>query len=67
MDRLIWLAWRAFWVGLGASSVIVAQSLASAAPPTPAPAATDAPVHEVPAAEKPYAASVPRPWKRNAS
>lgn len=37
MDRLIWTAWRAFWVGLGASAVIVGQSLlAPATPPTAA-------------------------------
>jgi len=34
MDRLIWAAWRAFWVGLGASAVLIAQSLL--APPPPA-------------------------------
>ena len=29
MDRLIWISWRAFWVGLGASLVLIIQSLAS--------------------------------------
>jgi hypothetical protein len=27
MDRLIWIAWRAFWVGLGASVVLIGQSV----------------------------------------
>ena len=40
MDRLIWTAWRAFWVGLGASAVLIAQSLleppqAASVPPSP--------------------------------
>lgn len=44
MDRLIRTAWRAFWVGLGASAVLVTQSLVmpsppSAPPPVPEPAA----------------------------
>lgn len=30
MDRLIWTAWRAFWVGLGASAVLIGQSLLDA-------------------------------------
>ncbi len=30
MDRLIWGAWRAFWIGLGASAVLIAQSMMSA-------------------------------------
>jgi hypothetical protein len=32
MDRLIRTAWRAFWVGLGASAVLVSQSLLAPAP-----------------------------------
>ena len=28
MERLIWITWRAFWIGLGASLVLIAQSLA---------------------------------------
>ena len=28
MERLIWVTWRAFWIGLGASLVLIAQSLA---------------------------------------
>jgi len=44
MDRLIKTAWRAFWVGLGASGVLVSQSLlapppASGLPPDPDPTA----------------------------
>jgi hypothetical protein len=36
MDRLIWAAWRAFWVGLGASAVLIGQSLLDArSPPCP--------------------------------
>jgi hypothetical protein len=27
MERLIWVTWRAFWIGLGASLVLIAQSL----------------------------------------
>jgi len=38
MDRLIRTAWRAFWVGLGASAVLISQSVLS---PGPAPAAAD--------------------------
>lgn len=40
MDRLIRTAWRAFWVGLGASAVLISQSvLTPAAPPaSPEPA-----------------------------
>ena len=44
MDRLIWAAWRAFWVGLGASAVIVAQSLLAPAAPPPSAADVVAPV-----------------------
>ena len=36
MDRLIKTAWRAFWVGLGASAVLISQSVL--APPSAAPA-----------------------------
>lgn len=28
MERLIWVMWRAFWIGLGASVVLIAQALA---------------------------------------
>ena len=36
MDGLIRTAWRAFWVGLGASAVLIGQSVL--APPAPGPA-----------------------------
>jgi hypothetical protein len=35
MDRLIWISWRAFWVGLGASLVLIVQSLGSTPSETP--------------------------------
>lgn len=28
MERLIWITWRAFWIGLGASLVLIVQALA---------------------------------------
>lgn len=44
MDALITFAWRTFWVGLGASAVLIAQNLVS---PTPAaPRAESAPAAE---------------------
>ena len=46
MDRLIWTAWRAFWVGLGASAVLIAQSLLAA--PAPAQTVEVAPTVEMP-------------------
>jgi hypothetical protein len=27
MERLIWISWRAFWIGLGASVVLIAQAV----------------------------------------
>jgi hypothetical protein len=36
MERLIRNAWRAFWVGLGASSVLIAQTVIAPAPSMPA-------------------------------
>ena len=54
MDRLIWTAWRAFWVGLGASAVLIAQSLL-----VPAPAASTSP--EPPALVSPEAPAVATP------
>ena len=37
MDRLIRIAWRTFWVGLGASAVLIGQSvIASRDPEMPA-------------------------------
>jgi hypothetical protein len=43
MDHLIKAAWSAFWVGLGASAVLIAQSLFVPAPAAlaPAPASYD--------------------------
>jgi hypothetical protein len=34
MDGLIRTAWRAFWVGLGASAVLISQSVLAPAPTT---------------------------------
>ena len=53
MDRLIWAAWRAFWVGLGASAVLIAQSLLA-----PEPAALTVPPPSVaePPIEQPFVA-----------
>ncbi|HVH45940.1 MAG TPA: hypothetical protein VM925_26485 [Labilithrix sp.] len=50
MDHLITTAWRAFWVGLGASAVLIAQGLLT--PSSPA-ATAPAPSVEEPA---PYVA-----------
>jgi hypothetical protein len=59
MDALIRTAWRAFWVGLGASAVLVSQSLLAPSPlplPTPAePAVAPAPTL-APAAARPKSA-----------
>jgi hypothetical protein len=38
MDRLIRTAWRAFWVGLGASAVLISQSILAPAPVPATPA-----------------------------
>jgi len=56
MDRLIWAAWRAFWIGLGASAVIVGQSFLA-----PAPAADVAPAVEQHEAPVKHAPSVDAP------
>ena len=40
MDRLIRTAWRAFWVGLGASAVLISQSVLAPAP-VPGPSTSD--------------------------
>src|SRR5690242_5264121 len=48
MDRLIWVSWRAFWVGLGAATVLIAQTLSrapAASAPEPPPTADMAPPH----------------------
>jgi hypothetical protein len=36
MDGLIRTAWRAFWIGLGASAVLIGQSVIVLPPPGPA-------------------------------
>lgn len=71
MDRLIWAAWRAFWVGLGASAVLIVQSLAVPAPAaSPAPPAVDTakaePAAPVVAHEKPPARAPRTSLKRYA-
>ena len=43
MDRLIRTAWRAFWVGLGASAVLISQSVLAPGPAA-APADPAAPI-----------------------
>jgi hypothetical protein len=43
MDRLIRTAWRAFWVGLGASAVLISQSILAPAPAPSSPADPVAP------------------------
>ena len=48
MDRLIKTAWRAFWVGLGASAVLVSQSVLTPSPPAPSPADPSAAPFEAP-------------------
>jgi hypothetical protein len=49
MDRLIKTAWRAFWVGLGASAVLVSQSVLSPSPSPSAPPVDSAAPLEAPA------------------
>lgn len=44
MDRLISTAWKAFWVGLGASAVLIGQSVLAPAPAAPPSGATAAPL-----------------------
>jgi hypothetical protein len=60
MDRLIRTAWRAFWVGLGASAVLISQSVFA---PAPAPAAADPAPVVVPAPSPSPAAALPLPRK----
>ena len=55
MDRLIWISWRAFWVGLGASLVLIVQSLGSTPDESPKPVE---PAVVVPAPPPPPAAAV---------
>lgn len=47
MDRWIKTAWRAFWVGLGASAVLVSQAVLAPSHPAAAPA-PEAPGLEAP-------------------
>jgi len=47
MDRWIRAAWRAFWVGLGAAAVLVAQAVVGTSPP-PAFVPASPPALEVP-------------------
>jgi hypothetical protein len=44
MDGLIKTAWRAFWVGLGASAVLIGQTLLASPPPPPRLEAPSAPL-----------------------
>jgi hypothetical protein len=59
MDRLIQAAWRAFWVGLGASAVLITQSVLA---PSPAVSPAAEPVPPAPLfvpANPPAAARLP--------
>ena len=56
MDRLIWISWRAFWVGLGASLVLVVQSVGSP---------TDTPKSPEPAVVVPAPVAPPPPAAAN--
>lgn len=63
MERLIWMAWRAFWIGLGASVVLIVQALAPLAPKVtvtrvPAPPSVEAPAPP---------AAVPAPTQKSAN
>lgn len=71
MERMVAIAWRVFWVGLGAALVLVAQSLfaprAEPLPPPGAPETTDllAPHKSAPgAAPRTFLAPPPRPVER---
>jgi len=58
MERLIWISWRAFWVGLGASLVLIVQSLASTPAEDPKP--SDPAIYvPAPVAPTPAAAGMP--------
>ncbi len=64
MDRLIRTAWRAFWVGLGASAVLVSQSVVSP-PVAPAPVDPDvAPLRSPPPRPQASPAAARRPTAR---
>lgn len=62
MDRWIRHAWRAFWVGLGASAVLIGQTLTAPSQPAPAPAQIEA-IEPGPSLEE----LLPAPKPRNAS
>lgn len=47
MDHLIWTAWRAFWVGLGASVVLIGQTLLAPPPAASAPPRVEEPAPQV--------------------
>jgi len=50
MDRAIRTAWNAFWVGLGASAILIGQTvLTPPAPPAPAPPSIEEPAPAPPA------------------
>ena len=61
MDRLIRIAWRTFWVGLGASAVLIGQTVIAAR--TDAPAQAEPPASTVivqPPPPPPNVAYLPR-------
>jgi hypothetical protein len=62
MERMIRIAWRTFWVGLGASAVLVTQSLLPAKPVSaPEPPRVEAPfVQDAPPAVARIAHHIPR-------
>jgi len=60
MERIIWMAWRAFWVGLGASVVLIVQALAPLAPKV---TVTRAPASSM---EAPAPAPAPSPASKSA-
>ncbi len=62
MDRLIWVTWRAFWVGLGASAVLITQTLIAPAPAAsrPVPAVEVGPGQHPAGADRPLSSSAER-------
>lgn len=60
MDRLIRTAWRAFWVGLGASAVLVTQSLVAPSQPSAPPPSAAEPALVTPPSPPPAAARTPK-------
>lgn len=57
MERWITTAWRAFWIGLGASAVLITQSLVAPGPSATrrnvAPSSTQVPAYDLPWATPP--------------